>query len=83
MRQLSPTVSKSILSIRFFANCFSELHCQHREYSERVFRAAKGVIGMIHVPALPGAPRCSMSFEEIRRFVLADAAALARAVWTV
>jgi uncharacterized protein len=32
---------------------------------------------MIHVPALPGAPRCSMSFEEIRRFVLADTAALA------
>jgi predicted TIM-barrel enzyme len=32
---------------------------------------------MIHVPALPGAPRCSMNFEEIRRFVLADAAALA------
>lgn len=32
---------------------------------------------MIHVPALPGAPRCSMNFEEIRQFVLADAAALA------
>ena len=32
---------------------------------------------MIHVPALPGAPRCSMGFEEIRSFVLADAAALA------
>jgi membrane complex biogenesis BtpA family protein len=32
---------------------------------------------MIHVPALPGAPRCSMNFEEIRRFVLADSAALA------
>jgi membrane complex biogenesis BtpA family protein len=32
---------------------------------------------MIHVPALPGAPRCSMSFEEIRKFVLADTAALA------
>jgi membrane complex biogenesis BtpA family protein len=32
---------------------------------------------MVHVPALPGAPRCSMNFEEIRRFVLADSAALA------
>jgi predicted TIM-barrel enzyme len=32
---------------------------------------------MIRVPAFPGAPRCSMSFEEIRRFVLADSAALA------
>src|SRR4051812_12593050 len=32
---------------------------------------------MIHVPALPGVPRCSMNFEEIRQFVLADAAALA------
>jgi uncharacterized protein len=37
----------------------------------------KAVIGMIHVPALPGAPRCSMNFEEIRRFVLTDSAALA------
>jgi hypothetical protein len=42
-----------------------------------VFRTAKALIGMIHVPALPGAPRCSMNFEEIRRFVLADSAALA------
>jgi uncharacterized protein len=42
-----------------------------------VFRAGKAVIGMIHVPALPGAPRCSMNFEGIRRFVLADSAALA------
>jgi membrane complex biogenesis BtpA family protein len=42
-----------------------------------MFRASKAVIGMIHVPALPGAPRCSMSFEEIRRFVLADSDALA------
>jgi len=32
---------------------------------------------MIHVPALPGAPRCSMNFEELRRFVLADSDALA------
>jgi uncharacterized protein len=42
-----------------------------------VFRIGKAVIGMIHVPALPGAPRCSMNFEEIRPFVLAEAAALA------
>jgi membrane complex biogenesis BtpA family protein len=32
---------------------------------------------MIHVPALPGAPRCSMNCQELRRFVLADADALA------
>ena len=42
-----------------------------------VFRTGKTLIGMIHVPALPGSPRCSMSFEEIRQFVLADSAALA------
>ncbi len=42
-----------------------------------MFRTNKAVIGMIHVPALPGAPCCSMTFEEIRRFVLADADALA------
>src|SRR5689334_10860992 len=32
---------------------------------------------MVHVPALPGSPRCRMSLEEIRAFVLADALALA------
>ncbi|HSU31155.1 MAG TPA: BtpA/SgcQ family protein [Bryobacteraceae bacterium] len=42
-----------------------------------MFRTGKAVIGMIHVPALPGAPRCSMNFEKIRQFVLADSAALA------
>ena len=42
-----------------------------------VFRTAKAVIGMIHVPALPGAPRCSMDINEISRFVLTDSAALA------
>ena len=42
-----------------------------------VFPVAKAVIGVIHVPALPGAPRCSVNFAEIRRFVLADAEALA------
>jgi len=41
-----------------------------------MFRTPKSVIGMIHVPALPGAPRCSMDFAEIRRFALADADAL-------
>src|SRR5919112_4781868 len=44
--------------------------------SEMLFRNDKAVIGMIHVPALPGAPRCSMSVDEIQRFVFADAAAL-------
>lgn len=42
-----------------------------------MFRTSKGVIGLIHVPALRGAPRCSMNFEEIRQFVLGDSAALA------
>jgi uncharacterized protein len=71
-------VLNSVLSIHFFAKHFSELPCGgQRGYSERVFRASKALIGMIHVPALPGAPRCSMNFEEIRRFVLADSAALA------
>jgi uncharacterized protein len=56
---------------------FSGLPGTPRGYSERVFRASKALIGMIHVPALPGAPRCSMNFEEIRGFVLADSAALA------
>ncbi|MBV8810581.1 MAG: hypothetical protein JO033_18080, partial [Acidobacteriaceae bacterium] len=42
-----------------------------------VLRAGKAVVGMIHVPALPGAPRCSMNLDEIRRFVLTDSAALA------
>jgi uncharacterized protein len=42
-----------------------------------VFGSGKAVIGMLHVPALPGAPHCSMDFEHIRQFVLADAAALA------
>jgi membrane complex biogenesis BtpA family protein len=42
-----------------------------------VFRTDKAIIGMIHVPALPGAPRCSMDIDEISRFVLTDAAALA------
>jgi hypothetical protein len=32
---------------------------------------------MIHLPALPGAPLCSMNLQEIRRSVLAHSAALA------
>src|SRR4051794_8539976 len=44
---------------------------------EMVFRTDKAIIGMIHVPALPGAPRCSMDINEISRFVLTDSAALA------
>jgi membrane complex biogenesis BtpA family protein len=44
---------------------------------EIVFRTHKAVIGMIHVPALPGAPRCSMGIDEISRFVLTDSTALA------
>src|SRR3954468_24358076 len=53
------------------------VHGGQRGYSEIVFRTAKAVIGMLHVPALPGAPRGSLPFEEIRQFVLAEAAALA------
>lgn len=41
--------------------------------------ARKPLVGMLHVPALPGSPRASMSFTGIRDFVLADAAALAGA----
>jgi membrane complex biogenesis BtpA family protein len=55
----------------------SEFNGGQHGYSKIVFRTAKAVIGMIHVPALPGAPHCSMHFEEIRQFVLAEAAALA------
>lgn len=57
--------------------CFGGTERLDRGYAEIVLRTGKAIIGMLHVPALPGAPRCSMNFEEIRRFVLADAAALA------
>jgi membrane complex biogenesis BtpA family protein len=40
------------------------------------FRTIKPIIGMLHVPALPGSPRNSMTFSAITDFVLADAAAL-------
>lgn len=42
-----------------------------------MFRTGKPVIGMLHVPALPGSPGATLSFSELRGFVLADAAALA------
>jgi membrane complex biogenesis BtpA family protein len=34
------------------------------------------VIGMLHAPALPGSPANALTFDEIRRWVLADAEAL-------
>lgn len=34
------------------------------------------VIGMLHVPALPGSPQATLSFPDIRDFVLRDAEAL-------
>ncbi len=44
---------------------------------QKLFGAAKPVIGMIHVPALPGSPANALAFDEIRRRALADAEALA------
>lgn len=41
-----------------------------------MFEGRKPIIGMLHVPALPGSPRCRMSLDAIRAFVLADARAL-------
>ena len=40
---------------------------------------AKPLIGMIHLPALPGAPRSELSLEEIVEFALAEAGRLERA----
>jgi membrane complex biogenesis protein, BtpA family len=42
-----------------------------------VFRVPKPIIGMLHVPALPGSPANSNGIREIRKWVLADAEALA------
>lgn len=42
-----------------------------------IFRAEKPVIGMLHVPALPGSPRNSLSLREIQDWVLTDAGVLA------
>lgn len=44
---------------------------------QKLFGAAKPVIGMLHVPALPGSPANALTFDEIRRWVLEDAEALA------
>lgn len=45
----------------------------------KVFGVNKPVIGMLHVPALPGSPRCRSSFSEIEDHVLRDAQTLAQA----
>jgi uncharacterized protein len=42
-----------------------------------IFASAKPVIGMLHVPALPGSPRSTATLDAIRDFVLRDAEALA------
>lgn len=46
---------------------------------ETLFKRRKPLIGMLHVPALPGSPGCCMSLEEIEQWVLRDAEALAEA----
>ena len=43
---------------------------------QKLFGAAKPVIGMLHVPALPGSPANALTFEEVRAWVLEDAGAL-------
>jgi uncharacterized protein len=47
-----------------------------RGYHGEVFERDKPMVGMLHVPALPGSPRNAMTFDAIRDFVLRDAAAL-------
>src|SRR5947208_3001745 len=42
-----------------------------------LFRVMKPVIGMLHVPALPGSPRNTRGFNSIVDWVLKDAEALA------
>jgi len=42
-----------------------------------MFKTSKPVIGMLHVPALPGSPQNHLSFDAIVDWVLNDAAALA------
>ena len=49
---------------------------------QKVFGAAKPVVGMLHVPALPGSPGNAMPFDEIWAWVLRDAGALPRAAST-
>lgn len=41
-----------------------------------LFHTSKAVIGMLHLPALPGSPRHALSLAAIREHVLRDAAAL-------
>lgn len=41
------------------------------------FGTARPLVGMLHVPALPGSPANTLPFESIREWVLRDAAALA------
>src|SRR5438552_3899301 len=42
-----------------------------------LFKAIKPVIGMLHIPALPGSPRNTLSLNAIVDWVLKDAEALA------
>ena len=42
-----------------------------------LFKAIKPVIGMLHVPALPGSPRNTLALNAIVDWVLKDAEALA------
>ena len=42
-----------------------------------LFPAAKPVIGMLHLPALPGSPGHALALDEIRAWLLRDARALA------
>jgi uncharacterized protein len=43
----------------------------------QLFRRTKPIIGMLHVPPLPGSPAHSLTFSAIRDWVCRDAAALA------
>jgi membrane complex biogenesis BtpA family protein len=45
---------------------------------EAAFGTGRPLIGVLHVPALPGSPANTSSFDEIRRWVFRDADALAR-----
>jgi hypothetical protein len=42
-----------------------------------LFRSPKPVIGMLHLPALPGSPASEMTLEQIRAWMFRDARALA------
>ena len=43
----------------------------------QIFKTSKPVIGMLHLPALPGSPRNELSKDAIRHHILKDAEALA------